>query len=147
MKKEKWLLKEIDSWQQLALIEAETAATLRARYTEKKNINFMLVLFSVIGSLLIGTGTILILAKNWSHFPVSLRIGMAFLPLAVSHVLAVITVKAKYESLAWRESVAILATASVFTVIAMVGQIFHLPGDYGVYTNLRYPVTSDDIYS
>jgi uncharacterized membrane protein len=42
-------------------------------------------------------------------------------------------VKVKHKSLAWRESVALLVTASVFTAVALVGQAFHLPGDYGTY--------------
>jgi uncharacterized membrane protein len=136
MKKEKWLLTEIDSWQQMALIDEKTAEALKELYTQKKNINTMILLFSIIGALLIGAGVILIGAKNWEYFPIPLRIGIAFLPLLASQALAVFTVKVKYGSLAWRESVAIFATAAVFTVIAMVGQIFHLPGDYDTYVLL-----------
>jgi len=133
MKKEKWVLKEIDEWQQLSLIDAETAGNLRARYQAKKNVSFIIVLFSIIGAVLIGTGVILIGARNWEYFPIPVRVVIAFLPLVVSQALAIFTLKRKYESVAWRESVAILVTASVFAAIAVVGQIFHLPGDYAVY--------------
>ncbi|MCL2702831.1 MAG: DUF2157 domain-containing protein [Defluviitaleaceae bacterium] len=133
MKKERWLLKEIDMWRQTQLIDEKTAGTLRGLYADKKNISFMLVLFSIIGTLLISTGVILIGARNWEYFPMYVRVIIAFTPLAVSQSLAVFTVKKRYHSLAWRESAAILATASVFMAIAVVGQIFHLPGDYGVY--------------
>jgi len=133
MKKEKWLLKEIDLWRQLELVDAETAEKLRSRYTQAKNNNILIILFSVIGALLIGAGIILIGAKNWDYFPIPLRAVIAFLPLLVSQALAVFVIKAKYNSIAWRESIAILITASVFTVIAMVGQVFHLPGDYSAY--------------
>ena len=133
MNKEKWLLKEIDSWQQSALIDRQTADILRNRYALKKNTNLLIVLFSVIGSILIGSGIILILARNWQHLPMPLRASLAFLPLVVSHALAVFTVRKKYESLAWRESIAILITASVFTVNAMIGQVFHLSADYDTY--------------
>ena len=133
MKKEKWLLKEIDSWQQQALIDQETAGALRDRYAQKKNVSFMIVLFSIIGALLIGTGIILIGARNWEYFPMPLRVGIAFLPLVISQTLAVYTVKVKYDSLAWRESVSVLVTASVFAAIALVGQVFHLPNDFGIY--------------
>ena len=133
MKKEKWLLQEIDLWQQSSIINIETAAVLKERYTPKKNINYLILLFSIIGALLIGTGIILISAKNWYTFPIFIRVSLAFLPLALSQALAVYVMKFKYENVAWRESVAILMTASVFTVIAIIGQIFHLPNDYGVY--------------
>ena len=134
MKKEKWLLKEINLWQQDALIDMETAEKLKSRYTFKKNINLLIVMFSIIGSLLLGTGFILILAKNWYSLPLFLRAAFAFLPLVTSQALAVFVVKAKYENIAWRESAAILVTASVFTVNAMVSQVFHLPdGEYSAY--------------
>jgi len=133
MRKEKWLLREIDSWQGLALIDAEAAQSLRNRYAPKKNANFLVILFSIIGAALIGAGIILIGAWNWERFPVALRVAVAFLPLVASHALAVYTVKAKYGSLAWRESVAVFSTAAVFAALAVVSQIFHLPGDYAVY--------------
>jgi hypothetical protein len=133
MKKEKWLLKQIDEWQGLDIIDEQTADVLKARYEIKKNINFMIVLFSIIGALLIGTGVILIGARNWEYFPLSVRVVIAFLPLVVSQGLAVYTVRVKHGSLAWREAVAVLVTASVFTAVALVGQAFHLPGDFAVY--------------
>jgi len=133
MKKEKWLLQEIDTWRQRSLIDAETAEALINQYTPKKNINFLIILFSIIGALLIGTGVILIGARNWDYFPLPVRAAIAFFPLVVSQALSVYTVKKKYESLAWRESISILVTASVFAAVALVGQAFHLAGDFGTY--------------
>jgi len=133
MKKEKWLLKEIDAWEQLSIINGETALILKERYVRKKNINFLILLFSIIGALLIGAGIILILAKNWYALPFFLRVAIAFLPLIISQALAVYVLKFKYDSLIWREPAAILVTASVFASIAMVGQVFHLSGDFGAY--------------
>jgi len=133
MRKEEWLIAEIDSWQQSELIDADTAGVLKDRYAPKRNTNALIILFSVIGALLIGAGVILIGAWNWEYFPIPLRIAIAFLPLVISQALAVFTVRAKYESLAWRESIAILVTASVFASIAIVGQVFHLPSDYSTY--------------
>ena len=134
MKKEKWLLREINLWQQDALIDIKTAEKLKNRYTLKKNTNLLIAMFSIIGSLLLGTGCIMILAKNWYSLPIFLRAAFAFLPLVISQVLAVFVVKTKYENIAWRESVAILVMASVFTANAMVSQVFHLPdGEYSAY--------------
>ena len=45
MKKEKWLLKEINLWQQDALIDMETAEKLKNRYALKKNINLLIIMF------------------------------------------------------------------------------------------------------
>ena len=133
MKKEKWLLGEIDKWEQESLISPEISNTLKERYAPQKHISLLIILFSVIGSLLIGAGIILILARNWYFLPLFLRVTLAFLPLLVSQALAVFVIKRKYDSIAWRESVSILVTASVFAAVAIVGQVFHIAGDYSVY--------------
>ena len=133
MKKEKWLLKEIDKWGEESLISADTVRILKERYSSGKSANTLIVLFSIIGSILIGAGIILLAAKNWYYFPKSLKVIIAYLPLLVSQALSVYVVKVKYSSLAWRESVSILLSASVFTVVALVGQIFHFYGDFGAY--------------
>lgn len=133
MNKEKWIRKEIENWAAQSLIDGPTAEALKERYALKKNTHLLVLLFSVIGTLLVGTGIILIFAKNWDFLPLPVRVSAAFMPLLASQALAVFTVKRKYDSAAWREASAVLTTASVFTVVAMVGQIFHLPGDYGRY--------------
>ena len=133
MSKEKWLINEIEAWRESELIDADTATLLKGRYASKKNLNVMFIMFSIIGALLIGTGVILISARNWEYFPMQVRICIAFLPLAVSQALALYTLMKKPDSRAWRESTAVLVSASVFTAIALVGQIFHLPSDFGIY--------------
>ncbi|MCL2122250.1 MAG: DUF2157 domain-containing protein [Clostridiales bacterium] len=133
MNKEKWLLQEIDQWMAQSMIDAETANALRERYTGKKNSGMLIILFSIIGSLLIGTGIILIMARNWYSFPIFLRTALAFFPLIVSQGFAVYVIRRKRNSAAWCESVAILVTSSVFTAMALVSQIFHISNDYASY--------------
>ncbi len=133
MKKEKWLLNEIDAWLQDSIISEDTATILRTKYTPEKNVNTLIILFSIIGSLLIGAGVILLGARNWNYFPTFVKVILAFLPLITSQTLALYVVKLKYSSVAWRESVSLFMCAAVFTVIAMVGQIFHLAGDFSTY--------------
>ena len=50
MKKEKWLLKEIESWQTSEIVNEETANKLKSMYQPKKSIGLLIVLFSIIGS-------------------------------------------------------------------------------------------------
>lgn len=64
MKKEKWILKEIDAWRKDLLINEDTAAMLKERYSPQKDSNFSVVLFSIVGAILIGAGIILLGAKN-----------------------------------------------------------------------------------
>jgi len=134
VKKEKWMLGEIEKWQSEEIINAETAGILKKRYEPKKNTGFLIILFSVIGTLFIGMGVILIGANNWWYsLPVAMRTAIAFLPLVASQALAIYVFKRRMDSTAFREGSAILNMAGVFSSIAIVGQIFHLPGDFTNY--------------
>ena len=131
MKKEKWLLNEIDRWQSEEIINEETANTLRGMYVRKKSVNVLMILFSVIGSVLIGMGIVLVSANNWWYsLPVAVRTFIGFLPLFVSQGLVFYVLRSKMNSVAFRESASLLNMAGVFASIAIVGQIFHLPGDF-----------------
>lgn len=134
MKKEKWLLKEIENWQERQIVSEETANTLKAMYQPKKNIGLLIVLFSIIGSLLIGMGIVLVSANNWWHaLPLSVKTFIGFLPLFISQLVVLYVYTHKMNSIAFRESAALLNMAGVFASIALVGQIFHLPGDFTNY--------------
>ena len=125
----KWLLKEIELWREEQIIGSDSAEILKNRYSAKGNTGTLTIIFSILGSLLIGTGIILIFAKNWYLMPRGLKIVLSVLPLLVGQGLAVFTLIKKYSSLAIREGVAIFYTAGVFTAIAMISQTFHLPYD------------------
>ncbi len=134
MKKEKWLLKEIDNWCENEIVNQETADRLKVMYEPKKNINLMLVLFSIIGSALIGMGIVMLSANNWWYaMPIAVRAFIGFLPLLISLAIIFFVYTSKMESQAFRESAALLNMAGVFSSIAIVGQIFHIPGDFTNY--------------
>ena len=119
MKKEKWLLKEIDTWQEKEIITGETADTLRSMYQPKKSINVLIVLFSIIGSLLIGMGIVLVSANNWWYaLPIGVRAFIGFMPLVISQLIVFYVYKNKMESTAFRESSALLNVAGVSISLA-----------------------------
>lgn len=134
MKKEKWLLKEIESWQSSEIVSEETANKLKSMYQPNKSIGFLRVIFSIIGSLLIGMGIVLVSANNWWYsLPIIVRTVIGFLPLVISQIIVLFVYLHKMKSTAFRESAALLNMAGVFASIAIVGQIFHLPGDFTNY--------------
>lgn len=134
MKKEKWILSEIDKWQEAEIIGADTAEVLKKRYEPKKNMRVLTILFSIIGTLLIGMGVILIGAHNlWYMLPLAARAGIAFLPMLLSQGFMCYVLRKKMKSTSFRESAAILNMAGVFATIAWIGQIFHLPSDFTNY--------------
>jgi uncharacterized membrane protein len=93
----------------------------------------LFIIFSVVGAILIGAGIILISAKNWYSLPVWFRVVLSFIPLILAQILGVYVFIKRSDSIAWREGVAIFLTLTVFANIALIGQIFHLPGQYGNY--------------
>ena len=133
LKKEVWLVSEIEKWKNEQIINDETAVMLKEKYVQKQSFNTLIVVFSIIGAILIGTGIILICAKNWENLPLQIRAIISIAPLFLSQLLSVFVLQKKTSSVAWRESAAILGTATMFSAIAMVGQTFHISGDFGNY--------------
>ncbi len=131
MKKEKWLIGEIDRWHEMEIVSEETASILKGMYKPKKSIGFLTVLLSVVGCLLIGMGIVLLSANNWWYeLPLAVRAVIGFMPLVISQIIVIYVLRFKRNSTAFREGAALLNMAGIFAVIALVGQIFHLPGDF-----------------
>ena len=128
------MLKEIESWQAKDIVNEETANKLKTMYQPQKNISLLIILFSIIGSLLIGLGIVLVSANNWWYsLPIGVKTFIGFLPLLISQAIVLYVYKYKMNSVAFRESAALFNVAGVFASIALVGQIFHLPGDFTNY--------------
>lgn len=133
MKKEKWLKREIDDWVSQGLISPEAALRIKSAYLEKEAPNTLVIAFSVVGAILIGAGIILIFARNWYELPVWFRVVLSFLPLVAGQGLAALVAFKHRTSIAWREGVAIFLALAVFANLALIDQIFHLPGSFGNY--------------
>jgi len=146
LNKLKWLSMEIESWVSMGVINEETAIEIENLYDRKSNANILLIVFSVIGSILIGAGVILISAKNWYNLPIWFRVAIAFFPLVTAQVLSIFVLAKKNDSLPWREGTAIFLSLSIFSSIALVGQIFHLPGDFASYVLICGLLTLPIIY-
>ena len=142
----KWLLKEIELWRKEEIIDSDSAELLTNRYSAKSNTNTLTIIFSILGSLLIGTGIILIFAKNWYAMPVGVKTVLSMLPLLLGQVLAIFTLTKKYDSLAIREGVAIFYTAGVFAAIALITQTYHITFDFERYLLLCGLLTLPIVY-
>lgn len=142
----KWLLKEIELWREEEIIDSDSAEKLKNRYSAKSSSGTLTIIFSILGSLLIGTGIILIFAKNWYLMPRTMKVVLSILPLLAGQGLAVFTLIKKRDSLAIREGVAIFYTAGVFTAIAMIGLTFHLAYDFERYLLLCGLLTLPIVY-
>ena len=138
MKFERQLNRELPIWIEKQIISEEQAKQINALYPPVKRADYSisLIIFSIVGSLLIGGGIILIFARNWSELPVSARTAISFFPLVISQGLTAYLIYKRNKSDAWREGVGIFYTLSVYACIALIGQIYHLPGSFEGYVLL-----------
>ncbi len=132
MNKEKLIRNELSRWKDENLISGDQYAELSARYPVKDGTSLVL-LFSILGSLFVGGGIILLLAWNWSILPLAGQSIISFLPMALSQVICIFVFRRKYESPAWREGAALFNVLSIYTSLALIGRIFHLPSEIDMY--------------
>lgn len=113
------------------VISQSTADDIASYYKSKEasSSGRLLVIFAVLGAILIGSGIILILAHNWDQMPRFLKTIIAFLPLIVGQVLCGYTLSRKSDSKAWREGSSVFLILTIGACIALVSQIYNLPGD------------------
>lgn len=135
MKKNKaisWLYKELPDLVAENVITQDAALKIKEHYgqiNQKSKIQVALSIFSVIGAVCLGIGVILIFAHNWDNFSKVQRTFSAFLPLIISLGLVIRTVLKDNASFAQREGFAVFNMLSVGACIALISQIYHLPGN------------------
>ena len=90
--------------------------------------NVALMIFAIIGSLLIGSGIILLIAHNWEFMSRPVRSVLAFMPLLIAQAIGYYAITRKRDSAAWTESVPLSISLSVCAAIAIIGQTYHIYG-------------------
>ncbi|MBM7556159.1 DUF2157 domain-containing protein [Halanaerobacter jeridensis] len=127
-----WLYKELPELIEENIISEETAQEIRNYYgpiKEKDKDQNLLLIFSILGAVLIGSGIILLLAHNWSQLTRLSRTGIIFSGLIGAQTfLAWVLINRSY-SVSWREGSATFLTFIVGAAIALIGQTYHLPSD------------------
>ena len=106
---------------------AERINSFYASQNENKT-SRLFTIFGVLGSLLVGLGLILILAHNWDNFSKSIKTTFSFLPLIIGQVFVGYSVF-KNKSVTWRESSGTFLFFAFGASIALISQIYNIPGD------------------
>ncbi|HSW14471.1 MAG TPA: DUF2157 domain-containing protein [Solimonas sp.] len=130
-----WLLQQLPALQQAGVIDSATGERLRTHYASllEARPGLARILFTVLGALLIGLGVILLVAHNWDNWPRGLRLAAAFAPLLLGQLACAAVLWRARDSVAWSESAAVFTAAAFAAALALVGQIFHFPGDLDRY--------------
>ncbi|WP_421804665.1 DUF2157 domain-containing protein [Flagellimonas sp.] len=117
------------------VISEDTAADIASYYQGKQTspTNKLFVVFGILGAILVGLGIILIIAHNWDDLSRGLKTVFAFLPLVIGQALCAFSFLKKPGNLAWKESSSVFLFFTVGASIALVSQIYHIPGDLSTY--------------
>ncbi|NMP38099.1 MAG: DUF2157 domain-containing protein [Clostridiales bacterium] len=86
----------------------------------------LIIIFSVIASVLIGSGLLLIFVSGWKNFPMALKTVFSLAPMLVGQAAALYVYRKHRESPAWREGAAVLWCAGSIATIALVNSIYEL---------------------
>jgi len=129
------LQKDLPELVEAGLIDQSTADRIQDYYLQKKGnpSNRLFVVFGVLGAILVGLGIILIVAHNWDQLPRMAKTVFAFLPLVIGQLLCAYALFKKSDSLAWRESSASFLFFALGASIALVSQVYNIPGNLSSY--------------
>jgi uncharacterized membrane protein len=131
-KKQLWLNQEVAQWLQKGIISPDQATKITQLYVldgnKKTELNLAFVVLSVLGSLSIGLGIILIFAFNWETFGKTTRTILSFLPMLVAQAIYVFTFLRKNQSTAWKEGSSVFLQLMLMSSIALISQTYNLGG-------------------
>lgn len=125
----------MQKWVQDELVTPQAARQILEKYpTENsdrssRTTTVVVRVLSVIASLFIGLGVILIFAYNWHAIAKTSKLALAFTPLFGSLCLAAYTLASRRSSSAWRESSGISVALSTAACLGLVGQTLQLQSD------------------
>jgi uncharacterized membrane protein len=115
------------------ILPVETAEKIRAYYRHKEHQqpDRMTVVFGILGSLLVGLGIILIVAHNWDEIDKPVKLLLSFAPVFLGQLFCGYVLLKKQHTPAWKESAATFLFFAVGACIALVAQVYHIPGNLG----------------
>jgi uncharacterized membrane protein len=127
----RWLAEQLPAWEREGIVTADGAKRLRERYAAEPQGGLAQMVVGAVGALLIGTGLIAVLAYNWDDFPRWVRMALALGPLAASQAVSWWVLQKGEAAKPWqREAAALVQTLAVGAAMALVSQIYNLPGKW-----------------
>lgn len=124
------IFNQIQELQNQGVITPKTALDISNYYKSKhkESSSRLTVIYSVIGSILIGLGLILLFAHNWDEMPKIAKTIVAIAPLAITQILGGYFMYKKPDNLAAREGIGSLLFICIGLSISMVSQIYNIVG-------------------
>lgn len=113
------------------LLSDEAALKIKAYYKQQElqqpqRIN---IVFGIIGSVLVGLGIILVIAHNWDELNRTVKVLFSFLPLIIGQLCFGYALLKKHDSVTWKESAATFLFFAVGASLALIAQVYNIPGN------------------
>ena len=129
-----WLLGELPRLAALGLLSPEAAEALRRYYAAQRGAapvsRLIPLVCALLGSLLIGSGVLLLIAHNWDDLGHAVRAVLSFAPLGLATVVSAFVLARRAGSAAWREGAAVFQVLAFGASISLVSQTYHISGDF-----------------
>jgi uncharacterized membrane protein len=128
------LKNDIDTLVQAKVISSEVASKINTYYQSEQDQkpNTLMMVFGVLGSLLVGMGIILIVAHNWDDFTKPVKTIFAFLPMIIGQLLVGFSLF-RNKSATWKEGSGVFLFFTVGACLALISQIYNIPGNLSNY--------------
>lgn len=129
------ILKDIPELVKAGVITPDAAEKIKDYYKKRggHGTNRLFIVFGILGAILVGLGIILIIAHNWDDLSRTAKTAFAFLPLLTGQLLCGFVLLRRRSSIAWRESSTAFLFCAVGASIALVSQIYNIPGDFSAF--------------
>lgn len=124
------LVKDLPELLEKEVISKDVANRIKAYYKLKNEgkPNRLFTVFGVLGATMVGLGIILILAHNWDDFSRTIKTVWAFLPLVIGQLCVGYAIL-RNKGDTWKEAAGVFLFFAVGASIALVSQIYNIPGD------------------
>lgn len=101
-------------------------------YGEKRNTKLeesvktgktLFTVFSIIGSLFVGVGLIILIVGLWDKFPAFTKASVSFIPLLLGQGAAVYTYAKKFDNVSWREGASVLWAMGITATVGLISSV------------------------
>ena len=132
MERNDWMRQEICSWQSAGVIDEGLRDVLLSRYPEKAFVDHSswgVVVFSALGSLMIGLGVVALFAANWLKMCCEFRAVVSVMPLLVCGILAVVAVSRGWRHRGFWESLGCGWMIALVAAVSLILQTYNIGGE------------------
>lgn len=124
----KRLSKDLPRWREQGWVSAEGAAAILASLEGQRTTFGLAAIIGILGALLLGAGVVAFVSANWELMPRIFRFALLVMALAAAYGAA--AALAAKELRMFSEAALLLAGIVFAAAIALVGQTYHLAGEF-----------------